>query len=478
MFWDLENSVGTDEAFFDVKQQKSISYQHFKKDSNAFVETVTDSRKKLAFVFCDSTYASVLAYISLLRAGHAVFLVDAKIDHDLGQRLIEIYHPDFIWGVFPEIPYLGFESISPENPYLWTSTQTSTNPIIHPELAVLLSTSGTTGSPKLVRLSYGNIQSNAESIAAYLQIAQDERTISTLPFHYSFGLSVLNSYLQAGAQITCSDEAVVTRSFWKLFKEQKCTSLAGVPFSYKMLKRLHFEQMELPSLRVMTQAGGALEPKLIEYFGTIAEQQNFRFYVMYGQTEASPRISYVPPERLLEKQGSIGIPIPGGTLSLRDAAGNSVEGVRQDGELVYRGPNVMMGYAEQRSDLEKGDEQQGTLFTGDLAYRDEDDYFYITGRLKRMLKIFGLRLNLDEAEQMLTAKFEQSVACTGEEDVLMVFIESEDDSVAEVVKAHVQNVYHIHHTGIKVYCVPALAYTSSGKKNYQALKKGVKNEYN
>ncbi len=336
---------------------------------------------------------------------------------------------------------------------------------IYADTALLLSTSGTTGSPKLIRLSYRNLQSNAEAIVQYLGINSAETAITSLPLSYSYGLSVVNSHLLAGATLVCTNASIVTQEFWADFSEQRCTSFAGVPFSYSMLERLRLERMNLPALRTLTQAGGRLAPEKVQLFADIARRSGARFFVMYGQTEATARISYVPSDRLDAKIGSIGLPIPGGRLRLMQEGCEITEPDRE-GELVYSGPNVMLGYAETRDCLAKGDELLGTLHTGDLGHRDADGYFYITGRLKRFIKIYGLRLNLDEIEKMLESALGRSVACGGQDECLHVLVESTSEADASEALKRVGSLYKLHPSSVRVRLVAALQVNSSGKKDY------------
>jgi acyl-coenzyme A synthetase/AMP-(fatty) acid ligase len=345
--------------------------------------------------------------------------------------------------------------------------QQSCNEAIFSDTAVLLSTSGTTGSPKLIRLSYSNLQANAEAITQYLGITSDETPVTSLPLSYSYGLSVVNSHLLAGSNLLCTNASLMTKDFWEQFTKHRCSSFAGVPFSYAMLERLRFEQMTL--LRTITQAGGRLAPEKIRLFADIAKRKDFRFFVMYGQTEATARISYVPSERLCDKIGSIGIPIPGGHLALQQN-GQVITAPHQEGELVYTGPNVMLGYAESRASLALGDEQQGTLYTGDLGHRDADGYFYVTGRLKRFVKIFGLRLNLDEVEKMLESALGRPVACVGTDDVLHVTVESPSDHDVQEARTRVTSLYKLHYSAVDVRRIESLPVTTSGKKDYHAIR--------
>ncbi|MBF0279058.1 MAG: AMP-binding protein [SAR324 cluster bacterium] len=476
MFWQLDNIVESDPVIYDDTEQRKFTYGELKKLGCSFSKSVESLQKQLAFVYCENSFRCILAYLSLLRAGHAVFLTDSEIDPVLGKKLLQTYRPDFIWHPhskedgFPEFEKISLEY---ENHIFYRKKRNERSPI-HPDLAILLSTSGTTGSPKLVRLSYQNIQSNAQSIVSYLKIAKEEKAITTLPLHYSFGLSILHSYLAAGAQIICTKKSVVEKGFWPLFKEQSCTSLSGVPYTYQILKRLRFHRMNLPSLKNMTQAGGRLDPEDIQYFLEIAQSKNIQFFVMYGQTEAAPRISYVPDNRLQEKIGSIGIPVPNGTMKLVQQ-GIEIFGSDKEGELVFQGANVMMGYAQEKADLSKGDEQNGILHTGDLAIRDKDSFYWITGRLKRIIKIYGLRINLDEIEQMLESKLGKPVACLGKDDILSIVIESNETQTAQQALQHVIELYHLHRSVLYAYCDSTLPFTPSGKKNYQEIQSRIVN---
>lgn len=270
----------------------------------------------------------------------------------------------------------------------------------HPDLCLLLSTSGTTGSPKLVRLSRHNLQANAASIAAYLDLTAAERAITSLPLYYSYGMSVLHSHLHAGATILLTDKSVAEPEFWSFLAAEKATSLSGVPFTFDLLERIGFRSHNYPALRYLAQAGGRLPAERVRLYAEWAQASGRQLFVMYGQTEASPRMAYVPPAQLLENVDAIGIPVPGGSFELIADDGQPVRSSDTPGELVYRGPNVMMGYAEQAGDLARGAET-AELRTGDLACRKDNGCYYIIGRKSRFSKIVGLRISLDEVERWM-----------------------------------------------------------------------------
>jgi len=427
-------------------QQLADSF-HFKSDG-----------KELIVLLGDNEIEIVAAYIAALQSRHAVMLLSPTMNKELLAQIISNYKPRWIVAMNSDGELRFQDYVQHDTMDKVLVRQENIVADIHSELAVLLSTSGTTGSHKFVRLSYRNLQANAQSIAEYLELNQAERGILNLPLSYSYGLSILNSHLQVGASVLLTGESVIAKSFWSFVQEQRATSLPGVPFTYQMLQRVGFLKMDLPHLKTLTQAGGRLDQRLVQLYGQYARDNGKRFYVMYGQTEASPRISYVPSERLLDKPTTIGIAIPGGRLALDP----------ETNELIYYGENVMLGYAESLADLAKGDTCNGLLHTGDVAVVDEDGYYTITGRMKRFVKLFGLRINLDEVERKLEALLEQPVACAGNDDKLIVVTESE--ALVEGIKQHVQELYKLHSSAYRVRVVEQIPRFASGKTNYSALK--------
>ncbi len=291
-------------ALEDASTGESWSYRRLADAARSLAARLETGRRELVFCFCrQEDPSSVVGYLAMIVAGHAVVLLDDRLASSLQRSLVDDYGPGFV--------------IRRGDP---TSIERPSEGRIemHPDLRVMLSTSGTTGSPKFVRLSERNLDANARSIAEYLALDADERPIASLPIHYSYGLSVLHSHLLVGATIVFSEHSVMRPEFWHDFTTHRCTSFAGVPYAYGMLERTGFRDRDLPTLRTMTQAGGRMAPEMIVRYHEHLRERNGRLVVMYGQTEATARISYVPPERLPEKAGSIGIPIPGGRLEVVD----------------------------------------------------------------------------------------------------------------------------------------------------------------
>lgn len=377
----------------------------------------------LQFCLCQNTIESIVEYLACLEAGAPVVLLDATKDPETIENLRKIYKPG----------------------------ETK----CHPDLALCLTTSGSTGSPKLVRLTKRDILANAESIAEYLQIDENERPITMLPMYYSYGLSIINSHLLKGATILLTDKTYAQREFWNFLRENEATSMSGVPYTWELLRRLRFMRMDLPSVKTMTQAGGKLNAEIALEYIRWAKTQNKQFIVMYGQTEATARMSYLPWESAEEKYASIGVAIPGGTFSLAE-----------DGELIYRGPNVSMGYAECAEDLLKGDENQGVLHTGDMARVDDDGFYYITGRKKRFVKVWGNRCNLDQVEQ-LVKPITTTCACAGVDDHITVFVTNE--GLEKEIKDLLASKTGLNPIAFAVKFIEAIPVKDSGKIDYQLL---------
>jgi len=284
--------------------------------------------------------------------------------------------------------------------------------------------------------------------------------------YYSFGLSIINSHLLKGATLLLTSYSIIQKEFWNFLKTEQATSLSGVPYTYEILKRLRFFRMDLPSIKTLTQAGGKLNVELNREFAEYCQSTDRSFFAMYGQTEATARMSYLPCQQSISKLGSIGIAIPGGEFYLIDENGDVINEYDRVGELVYLGKNVSLGYAECGDDLMLGDENYGTLYTGDLAKMDTDKYYYIVGRKKRFIKLFGNRVNLDETEQLLKSLI-LDCACTGVDDKMVIFI-TEAERLDEV-KKYISTKTGINYSGFEVKYVDTIPKNSSGKTIYSKL---------
>ncbi len=399
------------------------------------------------FALTPTDVDGVVRYLGAVAARRAVALLDPATPRDTLLDLVARFAPALVTGVSEAAPAGYADAELPGLGPVWARPGDGVAP--HPDLALLLTTSGSTGNPKLVRLSRRAVLTNAAQIADSLGITADAVAPTTLPLFYTYGLSVLNSHLLRGATVVLEREGLLRADFWRAVDEHGVTSLAAVPYQYEMLRRLRFDPARHPSLTTLTQAGGRLHPDLVTDF---AARMNGRLFVMYGQTEATARMTVLPPERIADKLGSAGLPVPGGSLAV------------DDGEVVYTGPNVMMVYAESAADLAKGDELGGVLRTGDLGRLDDEGFLFLTGRAKRIGKVFGVRVNLDDVERSLAAH--GPVAAVAGDDRLRVFLEGGDP---RAVRSELAARLGTHVSGLDVRAVDRLPLLPTGKVDYRAL---------
>lgn len=446
MFYEIEAS----DNIVVQKATASYTYADLVSDAAQLVSMLQLRQKAVVGIVCRNDYKTIVHYVAALQAGHAVMLLNDDVAESVLHNIVNHYAPAFLLGA---VAHDAYEEITEQ---FWKKRTLPTYEV-HEDLALMLSTSGTTGSPKYVRLSYENIQTNAQSIVDYLNITSADRPVINLPLSYSYGISIVNSHLQVGATMLLTSKSVKLPSFWYFLNEFKGTSIAGVPFTYQMLNRLGFTDMDLPSLQVMTQAGGHLDAHLVDKFNQYAMHTGRRFYVMYGQTEASPRMAYVPYDRLADKIGTIGIPVPGGRFELAE-----------NGELIYYGKNVMMGYATAATDLAKGDECGGRLATGDVATIDDEGYATLIGRLKSFVKIKGLRINLHDVEKTIAHQFGVTVACVGNDEKIVAIVVGSEE--AAIRKFFLQR-YKLQEAYIEVHRVEELPHLHTGKLDYKKMQR-------
>lgn len=405
-------------------------------------------QRRLVLVEAVNDLDGIVAYLGALRGGHVVLLASAGDGRSAD--LVSSYRPDVVVGEGLAI----------------AEQRAGTAHDLHPDLALLLSTSGSTGSPKLVRLSHANLEANASSIAEYLGLRGDDRAITSLPLQYCYGLSVLHSHLSVGAGIVCTGASVVDPCFWDAVDRHGVTNVAGVPHTFDLLSRTDFADRSHPSLRILTQAGGRMDPEHVRRWHRTGRQRGFDLFVMYGQTEATARMAYLPPSMTEARAGAVGVAIPGGSFRL-----DPVEGTAPDeGELVYAGPNVMLGYAEAPADLALG-RTVAELRTGDLARIDQDGVVEIVGRLRRFVKVFGLRLDLRRLDDLLHGEGMRA-ECLGDDDGLAVAVL--DDHEPTAVRALLAERTGLPPAAIAAARIADVPRLANGKLDATALTEAVR----
>ncbi|MGI6122884.1 MAG: AMP-binding protein [Acetivibrionales bacterium] len=423
--------------------------------------------RELVFCLCENRVGALAGFLSLYDCKDVCLLLSAKIDQGLLDTLYETYKPSYFWMPESRVGETPYEVVYQFKDYVLCKTGNKA-PALHPELSMLMTTSGTTGSPKLVRHKYGNIESNAKNVAQVFGWTPEERGIIDLPMQYTMGLNVICSHLYAGATVLLIEVNLMSPKYWSFIKEQKGSNFTGVPFSYEILNRLRFGRMDLPYLTTMAEGGGKLSDTLFKTFAEMMAEKGKRFFATFGTTETSARLAFLPPEQATTHIGSIGQAIPEGKLILVDENGNEITEAGVDGELRYEGPNVTMGYGTCVEDLMKGDEFCGVYETGDIARKDEDGFFYIVGRKKRFLKLFGLRVSLDQSEKIIKDSLGIECACTGDDNQMLIYITQE--GMKEEVKNLIAEKTGLMAKSFEVREIESIPRFESGKINYKELK--------
>ena len=428
--------------------------------------TLNIKKRSIVFLICENSYEFLAVYVGLIRKEILVFLISNEINIESLNKLMELYRPEFLVKPYQKkINISQLKSISNfHKKYQILKTKNKNYKIIK-NLAILVSTSGSTGTPRFVKLSYENIFDNAKKIKKYLKITPRERPITTLQPNYIYGLSILNSHLISGSSIIVNRYSMVEKKFWEILSAAKATTFGGVPHTYNLLKKLNFEKMNLSSLKYITQAGGKINKDLLDKFINICKKKKIKMYVMYGQTEASGRISYLDWSQIERKKGSIGKAISGGKIKI--LKNNKFTNKKnEEGELIYFGKNVMLGYANKIKDLQKNI-RITKLFTGDLAKQDEDGFFFITGRNSRLIKINSHRFNLDEIEEELK-KNKIYCVCTGHDDNLKIFISHSFNN--EILSNLIIKKFNIQRRNFKIFENFKIPRNENGKVLYGELK--------
>lgn len=416
--------------------------------------------RTLVFLMAENCIGSLIGYTSFLNNHVVPLILSNKTEKTLFDNLYATYQPEYLWLPTSRTAEFGQEPLYSAFGYSLIRTGNPT-PELFEELSLLLPTSGSTGSPKLVRHSYRNIEANAENVKNLFQLTPSERAMGVLPMHYTMGLSVIASHLHAGATVLLCGKSLLDRGFWSMLKDQHATSFTGVPYSFELLAKLRFFRMDLPDLKIVTQGGGKLTEEMWQALVNYARDKGKKFIATYGQSECTARMAYLPAELAADKVCSIGIAEPGGRLSIINSDGVETFEGEDSGEMVYRGENVTLGYANSKEDLLKGDENHGIMHTGDLARRDSDGCYYIIGRLKRFLKIFGLRIGLDEVENLIRSNYDTDCYCSGDDEKLLVKLTN--PAIAEEIPHFIEEKTHLFYQRVSVEIVDRILRNETGK---------------
>lgn len=423
--------------------------------------------RSIIFNLCKNTVGSLAGYMGFIEGNAVPLALSSKIEKGLLDKLINEYTPAYIWAPTEQANNYRYDAVYEKYGYTLLKTGNILYPI-NDDLQFLMTTSGSTGSPKLVRYKKGNLEANARNVAKAFGWTAEERPVCDLGMQYTMGLNVINTHLYVGATVLLTTFNLMSGEFWDYIKEEKATNFTGVPFSYDIFYRLHFDRMDLPYLKTLSEGGGKLTDARFIQLAEYAQKNNKRFIASFGTTETSARMACLPAELALTKIGSIGRAIPEGELFLIDSDGTILEDPEAEGEMCYRGPNVTMGYAVKKEELQNGDDFNGEYHTGDLARRDADGCYYVTGRMSRFLKLLSYRVSLDQCERLIQEQFNIECACTGTDQRMEIYITDESkqkdilDFISEKTKLY-KKLFKVHVTG-------SIPRNDSGKIRYKELK--------
>jgi acyl-coenzyme A synthetase/AMP-(fatty) acid ligase len=430
-----------------VTSSEDVTYAQLLSRAERFAERLGPDRK-LIFLETANTVDALTAYFGCLLGGHVTHLYAAEEAHLLTQKIADFAPNILIRGS-------SVETVSNKQHQL------------HPDLSLLLSTSGSTGASKMVKLSQRNVFSNAVAIAEYLELDATERAATTLDFAHAFGLSVIHSHIVCNGSLLLTDLSVYDPAFWELFRTKQATSFSGVPYTFEMLQRAT-DWAASPSLRYAAQAGGKLGPEAVRHFVDLGASFGWRFQVMYGQTEASPRMAYLPREFVRDYSNCIGRPIPGGKIEILADDGSPIEQAGVQGQLAYSGPNVMMGYAASAADLNT-DETPERLLTGDIALLNDAGLYRIVGRAARFVKPFGIRIGLDDA-QAIARKAAPTAISAGDDSMIVIAVLRENEGTAlEEAVVLLTSHFGIPNFVIQPIVLDRMPLLPTGKVDYIAL---------
>lgn len=463
MFLDIEKKDPQHTAIID-NLGTLISYGGLREFSETFYSAI--QKRCLIFILCEDSAGALAAYVSCLDNRVVPLMVSAGIDPELLEKLISVYHPEYLWVPQRLRSSFKYSSVFEELHYALLKTDLCGYELYN-DLALLLTTSGSTGSAKYVRHSYKNIISNAQNVASVFELNEQERGMVSLPLQFTQGLNVATSHLLAGATVLLSTNTLIQKEFWDFFKQYKATSMTCVPYSVELLDRLRFFRMDLPYFKVLNQGGGRLPDQLFRKCADYAHDTGRKFIPTYGSTETTSRMAYLPAELSLTKCGSIGRPLPGCSFELLDDSGRSIDAENTVGEIVFKGPNVTLGYAECGDDLKKGDERLGVYCTGDLAYFDSDGCYFIVGRKKRFVKIFGYRVSLDEIERLVKDNFQIECACVGTDKKITIF--TPEKELGDSIIRFLSEKTNLHYSAFSVRILDSIPKNDTGKTQYRAL---------
>ena len=450
------------------KEYSNLTYKKVLIETDKIREKI--KKRSLILIVSENSLGSLLAYIFCIINNHVGIIVDLKTTKQNILKIFKDYQPNYIFiskknnSIFKKVcseKYIFFDQSLMKN-------KLTKEKKMNKNLSLLLSTSGSMGSIKFVKLSTSNLKYNTDSIINYLKINKKDSAITNLPISYSYMLSIINTHFEVGGSIVISKYSLVEKKFWETLKNSKSTSFNGVPYTYEMLSKIGLKNIKIDTLKYLTLAGGKLENDELKEIIKFCKKNNLNFFSMYGQTEASPRISYLKPEFSQKKIGSIGKGIPGSKMYIINNTGKKILKPFVEGEIICEGKNVFMGYSKDYNDLKNANEENYKLKTGDLGYFDKNGFFYITSRISRIAKIFGNRVDLGALESLMSQK-SYKVACLSDNKIVFIFIEKKYNKTNLINT--ISKITNLSINSFELIKLKYLPRTANNKISYHELKK-------
>jgi long-chain acyl-CoA synthetase len=450
-----------------INGKEKITYEDLIFEAEKFVSNIAEERS-LIFILIDNDLESIVALIGSELNNSVIMLINPNINISALNKLINLYKPDYIFlSKEKNMETNDFELIFSYGVYELLKSIKFFSKKINKKLLFLQTTSGSTGSPKNVKLSYENLKSNTDSIINDLKISKNDIAITTLPPSYVYGLSIINTHLKVGAKIVLNKFSVLEKKFWNMLVFNKVNNFGAVPYIYEILIKIGLKEEFFKNLKYTTVAGGHLDNNLKLSLLKFYEKVGVKLITMYGAAEATSRMSILSPKYSQKKIGSIGVPISNGKIYIEDENKKIITKPYQRGELIFEGKNVFMGYANSFYDLYKQEENNYILKTGDIGYFDKDHFFYIVGKKNRYIKIIGNRISLDELQKIIYEFGYKNVCCQNLKDTLDIFINVEN--VEDKIQSYVAKYLSLNKSLIKINYLKSFPMTKNNKIDYNNI---------
>ncbi|MBL3547694.1 AMP-binding protein [Chryseobacterium sp. KMC2] len=415
--------------------------------------------KGLIFLYNDNQLSSIEVLLNFYGTAHTIALLGQKLHSEFKDRMEAEYRPKYIFDPSrDEVEGYSIRAFS-DTVKIFMKDDYQSEITIHPEIKLLLSTSGTTGIPKLVKLSDENLYQNAVSILQYMPILESDVVPLNVPINFVYGFSIFTTNCMRAGRMVCTDKDIMQKAFWDEMEEYGYSTLGGVPFLYENLNRIGFFRKDSQSLRYLTHTGGVINGELRKTIFAYCLEFEKQFFAQYGQTEAGGRMAYLTTDGLLEEETSIGTPVYGGNFSIDP----------DTDELLFSHASIFGGYAHTLQDLSSY-EQPAVLRTGDTAKKEDNGIYSITGRIKRIMKLFGIRLNLDEVEFILKNELEgNTFVCLNSNDKKIIVLYDNPEIDPQAITEIIKNKLRINPQYVRTEHIESFPLSQNGKINYPLL---------